>query len=176
MYRQHGTVVSERPVYSTVCIMVGPVSHFCTVCMYTLHGTVVSEHLLYSILCTILQSLRCHIYLYLQTPQSDSHSFLSCSSLSLFRNAIYPHSTLLYEVSRKSPSSPSWLYASLESASCLEYKLYSVTCKQFSVLWLSKSNHVSILVWIVFWMTVRSNINHWFTCLLRAQLLRSTTK
>ncbi len=134
-----------------------------------MHGVVVSVHLLYSIVCTILQSLRCHICLYLQTPQSDSHSFLSCSSLSLFRNAIYAHSTLLYEVRSKSPSSPTYLYASVESASCLAYKLYLVTCKRFSVFWLSKSNHVSIPVWFVFWITVRSDIDHQFTCLLCAQ-------
>ncbi len=147
--RQHGTVVFIHPVYSrTVRTMVGPVSHYCIVCMGTLPCTVVSVHPLYSIVCTILQSLRYHICLYLQPPpQSDSHSFLSCSSLSLFRNAIFARSTLLYEVKSKSPSSPSWLYAlSVESASCLEYKLYLVTCKRFSVFLLSKSNHVSIPV------------------------------
>jgi hypothetical protein len=114
----------------------GAVSYYRIVCMYSLHGMVVSVHLLYSTVCTILQSLRCLICLYLQSPQSDSHSFLSCSSLSLYRNALYPPSTLLYEVRSKSPS-PSWLYASVESASCLECKLYLVTCKWFSVFLLS---------------------------------------
>ncbi len=51
----------------------------------------------------------------------------------------YPHSTLLYTVRSTSPS-PSWLYASIESASCLECKQYLVTCKQFSVFgWVNQT-------------------------------------
>jgi hypothetical protein len=63
---------------------------------------------------------------------SDSHYFLAfCYSLLLYtKNAINPHSTLLSAVRSKSPS-PSCLLASIEPpASCLEYKLYSVTCKR----------------------------------------------
>ena len=84
------------------------------------------------------------------------------SSLLLYtKNAIHPHSTLLSAVRSESPS-PSWLYASVESASCLEYKLYSVTCERFSVHWVNQTT-VSTPVWSVFWLTVRSDIDLWFT-------------
>ncbi len=163
------------PAFLAYCWCITTVLHACK-----LHGTVVSECLCFS---TPAVQYCYHFAVIIEVVFANSSirfSLLSLLfsplSLSLFRNAIYPHSTLLYEVrSNKCPSSPSWLYASVESASCLEYKLYLVTCKQFSVLWLSKSNqHMSIPVWFVFYLTVKSD--HRFTCLLRAQLLRSTTK
>ena len=95
---------------------------------------------------------------------SDSHYFLAfCSPLFLYtKDAINPHSSLLSAVRSKSPSS-SWLYASVEPASCLEYKLYLVTCKRFSVHWVNQTT-VSTPVWSVFWFTVRSDIDLQFTC------------
>jgi hypothetical protein len=77
------------------------------------------------------------------------------------KNALHPHSTLLSAVRSKSPS-PYWLYAPVESASCPEYKLYSVTCKRFSVHWVNQTT-VSTPVWSVFWLTVRSDIDLRFT-------------
>ena len=53
---------------------------------------------------------------------SDSHYFLSFYSSHLLytKSAINPHSTLL--------PAAYWLYACVESASCLEYKQFLVTC------------------------------------------------
>jgi hypothetical protein len=119
---------------------------------YGLHGTVFSVHLRYSTVCTMLvrqfnvalftgvtfvcfakSSHIDHVELtFVSLFDSDSHYFLSfCSSLLLYmKKAIHPHSTLLSAVRSKSPY-PSLLYASIESASCLQKVLSS----------LSKSNH-----------------------------------
>ena len=135
-------------------LTVGASLPYCMHVQYGLHGTVVSVLLLYSTVCTMLvrqfkvalfagvifvcfaksTHIDHFVLTFVSLFDSDSHYFLSFySSLLLYtKNAINPHSTSLLAVRSKSPS-PSWLYASVESASCLEYKLYLVTCKRFSV-------------------------------------------
>jgi hypothetical protein len=150
---------------------------------YRLHGRVLSVHLRYSTICTMLVrqfnvalfagvTFACfatsthidHFVLtFVSLFDSDSRYFLAfCSSLLLYtKNAIHPHSTLLSAERSKSPSA-SLLYASVESANCLEYKLYLVTCERFSVHWVNQTT-TSTPVWSVFWLTVRSNIDLQFT-------------
>ena len=124
-------------------LAVGASLLYCTLhVQYRLDGRVVSVHLRYRSVCTMLVrqfdvalfagvTFAClatstHIDHFLLTFVSvfdfDSCYFLAfCSSLLLHtKNAIHPHSSLLSAVRSESPS-PSLLYASIESASCLEY-------------------------------------------------------
>jgi hypothetical protein len=124
LYRLHGTVVTA-PAVQYPLYQAGRTIQRCPV---HIHWSV-------TFVCFAKSTHIDHFVLtFVSLFDSDSHYSLAfCSSLLLYtKSAINPHSTLLSAVRSQCPS-PSWLYASVESASCLEYKLYLVTCKRFSV-------------------------------------------